>query len=262
MFNFFREGLASHPPDAKGLRAALLRFLKEALQQVEGGEGRYINGLQLFMVCPGQQRHLYEAAVYHQEPGRFQAEVQRIADDFALELPATWTLETAFVESLPPEAINDSDLGVGLVIRSRAASSQSLTTGHIRVLTGEAEKEIYTFTSMDGAVTIGREKKVQADDGFVRINTIAFPATSAQEANRYVSRQHAHIEWNGEAGCFMLFADEGGVPPRNKVKIRSTGADLPIKLHSTQVGHPLQEADQIVLGESAVLEFSYIASQD
>ncbi|HLL96228.1 MAG TPA: hypothetical protein VK404_14705, partial [Spirosoma sp.] len=89
-----------------------------------------------------------------------------------------------------------------------------------------------------------------------------FPATSAQEANRYVSRQHAHIEWNGEAGCFMLFADEGGVPPRNKVKIRSTGADLPIKLHSTQVGHPLQEADQIVLGESAVLEFSYIASQD
>jgi hypothetical protein len=262
MFDFFRDGLASHTQDAKGLRASLLRFLKESLQQVEGGEGRYIKGLQLFVACPFSQQHLYEAALYHQEPGRFQAEVQRIADDFAIELPATWTLETAFVESLPPEALKDSALGAGLVIRTRAASGQSLTTAHIRVLSGEAEKEAYTFTSTDGAITIGREKKVQADDGFVRINTIAFPAKSAQEGNRYVSRQHAHIEWNGGAGCFMLFADEGGVPPRNKVKIRSTGADIPIKLHSTHVGHPLQEADQIVLGESAVLEFSYISRQD
>lgn len=262
MFDFFRDGLTSHPQDAKGLRAALLRFLKEALQQVEGGEGRYINGLQLFIACPGPQQHLYEAAVYHQEPGRFQAEVQRIADDFAIELPATWTLETAFVDSLPPEAIKDQVLGVGLVIRTKAASLQSLTTAHIRVLSGEAEKETYTFTATDGEITIGREKKVQVDDGFVRINTIAFPAKSAQEGNRYVSRQHAHIEWNREAGCFMLFADDGGVPPRNKVKIRSTGADTPVKLHSTHVGHPLQEADQIVLGESAVLEFSYLPKQD
>ena len=262
MFDFFKKKPDSHPPDAKALRVALLRFLKERLQQVEGGEGRHIKGLQLFVACPDHQQHLYEAAVYLQEPGRFQAEVQKIADDFAIDLPAAWTMETTFVDNLPPEAMKSSALNVALFIRTRSASVHALTTGHIRVLSGEAEKEVYSFTSTSGLITIGREKKAQADDGFVRINTIAFPAKSAHEGNRYVSRQHAHIEWDSGAGCFMLFADEGGVPPRNKVKVRSAGADSPVKLHSTQIGHPLQEADQIVLGESAVLEFSYISKPD
>lgn len=262
MFDFFKEGSGSHPPDAKGLRAALLRFLKEALQQVEGGEGRHIKGLQLFVACSGPQQHLYEAAMYYQEPGRFRAEVQKIADDFAIEVPDSWTMDISFVDTLPPEAIKSPTLPVALFMRTRAASVHAVTTAHIRVLSGEAEKDAYTFTSTGGAITIGREKKAQADDGFVRINTIAFPAKSDQEGNRYVSRQHAHIEWDGGAGCFMLFADEGGVPPRNKVKIRSAGVDNPVKLHSTQIGHPLQEADQIVLGESAVLEFSYLPKQD
>lgn len=262
MFDLFRKEPGRHPPDAKALRVALLRFLKESLQQVEGGEGRHINGLQLFVACTSAQQHLYEAAVYQQEPGRFRAEVQKIADDFAIELPAAWTLETPFVDDLPPEAIKSPSLAVALFIRTRTASLQALTTAYVRVLSGEAEQEAYSFTPASGLVTIGREKKVQADDGFVRINAIAFPAKSDQEGNRYVSRQHAHIEWDQGAGCFMLFADEGGVPPRNKVKIRAVGAEHPVKLHSTQVGHPLQEGDQIVLGESAVLEFSYIPKQD
>ncbi len=262
MFNFLKQGVDSHPQDAKGLRDALLRFLKETLQQLEGGEGRHINGLQLFVACPDPQRHLYEAAVYQQEPGRFQADVQKIADDFAIDLPPAWTMQTTFVDNLPSEAIKSPVLEAALFIRTRAASLQALTTGHIRVLSGEAEQQAYTVTSTDGVITIGREKTVQADDGFVRINTIAFPAKSTSEGNKYVSRQHAHIEWNKDAGCFMLFADEGGVPPRNKVKIRSVGVPVPIKLHSVDVGHPLQEADQIVLGESAVLEFSYLSKQD
>lgn len=262
MFNLFKKKPDSHPPDAKALRVALLRFLKESLQQVEGGEGRHIKGLQLFVACPGTRQHLYEAAVYQQEPGRFQAEVQKIADDFALELPVAWTMETTFVDELPPETLKSPALDVALFIRTRTASVHAVTTAYIRVLSGEAEQESYVLTPTGGAVTIGREKRAQADNGFVRINTIAFPAQSAQEGNRYVSRQHAHIEWDGGAGCFMLFADEGGVPPRNKVKIRSAGADTPIKLHSTLIGHPLQEADQIVLGESAVLEFSYIQKPD
>lgn len=262
MFDFLRKESASQPPDAKGLRVALLGFLKESLQQVEGGEGRHINGLQLFVACSGAQQHLYEAAVYQQEPERFRAEVQRIADDFAIELPAAWTLAVTFVDELPPQTIKNQALPVSLFIKTRTASVQTRTTAYLRVLSGEAEQELYSITSASGMVTIGREKQVQADDGFVRINTIAFPAKSNQEGNRYVSRQHAHIEWNVQAGCFMLFADEGGVPPRNKVKVRSAGSDNPVKLHSTQVGHPLQEADQIVLGESAVLQFSYIPKQD
>jgi hypothetical protein len=32
----------------------------------------------------------------------------------------------------------------------------------------------------------------------------------------------------------------------------------PVKLNSTHIGHVLREADQVILGESAVLEFSYL----
>ena len=262
MFDFLKKGSVSHPQDVKSLRVALLQFLKETLQQVEGGEGSHINGLQLFVACSGPHQHLYEAAVYHQEPDRFRAEVQKVADDFAIDLPAAWTMEVSFVDTLPPDAIKSPDLEVALFIRTRLASRQALTTAYIRVLRGEAEKETYTLTSADGTVTIGREKKVQVNDGFVRLNTIAFPAQSDHDGNRYISRQHAHIDWDREAGGFILFADEGGVPPRNKVKIRSAGLEAPIKLYSTQIGHPLREGDQVVLGESVVLEFSYIPQQD
>ena len=59
----------------------------------------------------------------------------------------------------------------------------------------------------------------------------------------------------------MLFADDGGVPPGNKVKVRSAIDDNPIKLNSTHIGHVLRESDQVILGESAVLEFSYLSRE-
>ncbi len=262
MFDFLRTGSASHPPDVKSLRAALLQFLKEMLQQVESGEGQHINELQLFVACSGPRQHLYEAAVYRQEPGRFQAEVQKVADDFAIDLPAAWKLDVTFVDDLPTNAVKSPVLDVALFMRTPSASLQAHTTAYLRVLRGEAEKDVYTLAATKSPVTIGREKRAQVNDGFVRINTIAFPAQSAYEGNRFISRQHAHIDWDRESGGFVLFADEGGVPPRNKVKIRSAGADTPTKLLSTQIGHPLLEGDQVVLGESVVLEFSYIPQQD
>ena len=63
------------------------------------------------------------------------------------------------------------------------------------------------------------------------------------------------IEWDAEAGAFYIFADAGGIPPHNKMKVRTEG-ETPVKLQATQIGHRLQKGDQIVLGESAVLEFS------
>jgi hypothetical protein len=204
---------------------------------------------------------LYEAAVYFDNEDRFKnEEVQKIADDFAIDLPATWTMETSFVDTLPAEAIKMKDIGAALFIQTRKRTLIKSATAYIRILNGEAEKEEYTITSATGKVTIGREKKVQTEEGFFRINTIAFPATATHEANKFVSRQHAHIEWNNDTGNFILFADEGGIPPRNKIKIRTTAGDL-IKLQTLEFGHQLYEGDQIILGDSAVLEFSYIAER-
>lgn len=257
MFDFLKGKASERPDDIKGIRHALLRFIKDDLQRAEGGEGSYIKGLLLFITAPDADRHLYEAAVYQDEPDRLKEEIQKIADDYALGLPENWTLEIETGQDSPPEAVKADNLEVALFIKTNKHFIQHTATAYIRVLNGEATQPQYTLSSGPQKVNIGRDKKAQAADGFFRTNQIAFPSEAANPANKYISRQHAHVEWNNEAACFVLYADEGGVPPRNKIKIRPAGGDEPVKLHSVEVGHHLAEGDQIILGESAVIEFSY-----
>lgn len=257
MFDMFKKA-ADNPKDVKGIREAFLRFIKEELQKSEGGEGRNIKGLHLFIACPDAEKHLYESAVYFEDSKLFKNEVQKIADDFALDLPMSWTMEITFVDELPTGSLKIADLDAALFIQTPKHSIQKSVTAYIRVLSAEAEQEQYILTPGTNKVTIGREKKAQVEGGFFRINTIAFPTESTNDCNKFISRQHAHIEWDSNTNCYMLFADEGGVPPSNKVKIKSAGDENQIKLNSTQIGHRLQEGDQIVLGESAILQFSYL----
>lgn len=260
MFDIFKGDQESQM-DVKVSRDAALRFIKEELQKLEGGEGRNIKGLQLYVASTNDEKHVFESAMYVEEPEKLKDEVQKIADDFDIELPASWTMEVLFVDTIPAEAKRASDINMGLFVKTRQNLIQKDLKARIRVLNGEAEQEEYTIHSGIDKVTIGREKSAQAADGFFRINNIAFPGDSSNEANKYISRQHAHIAWNSETGCFMIFADEGGVPPNNKIKIKSIGNDTPFKLNSTQIGHVLCEGDQVILGESAVIEFRFLPNE-
>lgn len=243
--------------DVKTTRHQLLQFIKDQLQKWEGGEGKNIRGLQLFLAPSAAEKHLYEAAVFFDAGSKFKdEEVQRIADDYALDLPRDYALDLLFVEVLPPEAAKSKDLPVALHVSTRKqAALTAITTAYLKVVNGEAEKETYVLTDKK-RFCIGREKKVQTSEGFMRENDIAFPSTSQNSSNKFISRQHAHIEWNAEAGGFFLYPDEGGIPPRNKIKVQTATGDI-IRLQSTHVGHYLQEDDQIMLGESALLRFSY-----
>lgn len=262
MFGIFKKDAQGQHRDVKYVRDGLLQFMKEQLRKAEGGEGGNIRGLQLFIACPPEEKHMYEAAVYFGEPNRFKnEEVQRIADDYAIDLPQPWNLEIRFVDSPPAEAMKIPGLDAALFIATRKTSVQKNITAYIKVRMGEAEKQVYTISSKTGKVCIGREKRVQTADGFYRENDIAFPGKTENPSNRFVSRQHAHIEFDPESESFLLFADEGGVPPRNKIKIRSANDANPIKLYSTKLGYALKEGDQILLGESALLEFSYLAGE-
>jgi hypothetical protein len=261
MFDLFKQKDEASAPDVKSTRHQLLQFIKDQLQKWEGGEGANIRGLQIFLNPKEEERHLYEAAVYSDRPSRFkEEEIQRIADDYALDLPQDYNLEILFVETIPAEAVKAKELPVALHVSTRKQPTlTALTKAFVRVVNGEAEQEAYTITDKSGRVCIGREKRVQTSEGFMRENNIAFPSTSRNNSNKYVSRQHAHIEWNREAGGFFLYADEGGIPPRNKIKVQTGSGDI-IRLQSTHVGHHLQEGDQIILGESALLQFSYVES--
>ncbi len=248
------------PVDVKTLRHSIVQFIKTQLQKWEGGEGANIKGLQLFLAPSADERHLYEAAVYVDDETKFKyEEVQRIADDYAIELPAGWTLEILFGDTLPDEAVKAKDIAAALHVSTKKQPVLTTqTTAYITIMIGEAEKETYSLSAAGGKVCIGREKRVQTPEGFLRENTIAFTSATQNKANQFISRQHAHIEWNTEAGAFFLYADEGGVPPRNKIKVQSVDGSIE-RLQSTQLGHLLREGDQIVLGETALLKFGYAA---
>ena len=261
LFDIFNKSDDTELTDVKRTRDKLLRAIKNELKKAEGGEGHSIKGIYVFVGDSKNEQHIYEAVVYANEPERFKNEIQKIADDFDLGLPDNWILETLFNEDFPQEAIPVEGLKCALFIRTKDHSIQKSGEAFIHILNGEAEKPEYKLTSADGKLNIGREKRVQVEDGFFRLNHIAFPGESNNEANKYISRQHAHIEWDNDNGCFMLYADSGGIPPGNKIKIRPAAGENLVKLNSTHIGHRLEEADQVILGDKAVFEFSYKPQQ-
>jgi hypothetical protein len=203
------------------------------------------------------ERLAYETAVGMEEPAQFKNEIQKIADDYAIEMPANWIMEVCFDVPMPEQAIKAGNMPAALYLSSNVkVASGSSSTAILKVLAGQAEQPLYTVTPQTGKIYIGRDKNVQTGEGFFRENTIAFPSDTGNESNRFISRQHAHIEWDDAAQCYLLYADEGGVPPRNKIKVKTADGGV-VKLQATEIGHRLQPGDQILLGDGATLEFNY-----
>jgi hypothetical protein len=261
MLNFLKQN--KPPKDIKSLRSDLLDFIKDQLKKAESGEGENIKGLQLYINCNDQDKFLYEGAVHINEQEKFKEEIQKIADDFAIEFPASWSLHIICDDEVPDEAIRSLSLDVALFISTKQKPAiHKEAIAYIKILNGEAEQPVYILTSGSGKkINIGREKNVQVADGYLRQNQIAFPDESDNKSNKSISRQHAHIEWSEDLAAFFLYADEGGIPPANKVKVKSEKGQE-VKLITTEVGYHLKEGDQIILGESALLEFSYVADKD
>ncbi|PTT02301.1 hypothetical protein DBR11_05250 [Pedobacter sp. HMWF019] len=272
MFNLFKKNKDQRPMDVKVLREEILYFVKEELQKLEGGEGRNVESIQLYAVVPAEEQYLYEAALHMPEPQLLKQEVQRISDNFAVELPLHWILETGLKESFPVGAAlcQVLPLSFSLKMKTAVAETKALTaitekrgrTARLQILNGQAEKQDYVLRADDGRINLGREKNVPMINGSVRINGIAFPGDADHAGNRFVSRQHAHLEWDEGKNGFMLFADEGGIPPGNKTKIKTLKSEDQLKLNSAEVGYLMEDGDQIILGESVVLRFNYTAKKE
>jgi hypothetical protein len=262
MFNLFKRNTEDQPLDVKVVREHILQFIKEELQKSEGGEGANIHTLLLYAAPDATERHLYEAATYSSDPERLKQEIQRIADNFAVNLPKEWQLEVHVVETLPNEGIKYDSLPLELSIETTPVFVPEVhvvkTSALLKVINGQAEESSYTINNKDGRVNIGRGKTSTTSGGSIRNNHIVFPEDVEFVGNRFVSRQHAHLEWDDKKGGFVLYADEGGVPPGNKTKIQSLDEEAQIKLNSTLVGHFLKDEDQLIFGESVVLQFNYL----
>lgn len=257
MFDFFKK---NSKLDAKGIRDAVLQFIKEELQQLDGGEGSSLQTISVFVSPAEEEKYLYEAALYNGNTERLREDLQRIADNFALDLPGNWQLTLQFAAELPAGTLRTNEIKAGLKLIMSGPQSSSVSAinlnASLNVLKGKAEQEVYILKAGETKrLNIGREAQIQANDGSIRTNHIAFPEDPAYESNKYISRQHAHIEWDVASASFKLYADEGGVPPGNKTKIRNAEDESINKLNSTMVGYPLKDSDQIILGDAVILEF-------
>jgi hypothetical protein len=106
----------------------------------------------------------------------------------------------------------------------------------LHVLKGTTDKNEYYFSK--NTVYLGRLKEVASRDGSVRRrNDIAF-----DDAESTVSREHAHIEFEG--GKFRLFHDSGERPTR----LFRDGRAVPVPPIGR--GTQLRSGDEIHLGEA------------
>lgn len=243
--------------DIKGTRNEILIFIKEQLQKAEGGEGSGIIGLEIFVRATPEDQYIYEGALYHENPDKLkQDEIQRILDDYEISLPANWTLAIHYIEeNFPRHATVMPGNEVALkILTKKSAVAARPSSATIRILHGKGVQDNIEITAGKDPVNIGRGEMAQTADGFFRKNHIAFTEDETIPANRSVSRKHAHIEWDEKIKSFVLHADDGGIPPMNKTKVRTTG-DTVVKLNTTEIGHVLTNNDQVILGEEAVIEF-------
>lgn len=243
------------PADPKQLRASILEFVKDQFLRLEGGEGIQLQKLTLYLYPEPSLRFLHETAVQFNEPDFFKSEIQRLAENYAVELPLQWDLEILFTDMAVPEAINSDRIAVGIQFFSMHKKQTVGEKMILRVLQGKANTDSYMLSPGMSRLNIGREEQVQLQDGSIRINNLAFPAAIG-DGNKYVSRQHAHLEWDESSATFRIFADVGGVPPGNKTKIRISADGSLHRLNSIQVGLVLNDGDQLILGDQVVLSFN------
>ena len=116
MFKLFKE----RPHDVKSIRNIIVQFIKEKLQRAQGGEGANIMGVYIFINCSDAEKHLYEASVFANVPGKFKLEeVQRIADDYAITLSPSFKCDIVFTDKFPPQADLIKDINAAVFISTK-----------------------------------------------------------------------------------------------------------------------------------------------
>ncbi len=76
------------------------------------------------------EKHLYEAAVFANIPGKFKTEeVQKIADDYAIALSPSWKFEVGFTDKFPAQADIVKDIDAAVFISTKRSGLSNKRTG-------------------------------------------------------------------------------------------------------------------------------------
>jgi hypothetical protein len=220
------------PKEALEIRREILTEIRDKIEP--RGEGQYLFPYQQLFVhinaADSSQLETFEAAFL--DDGGLEIQVKELLAEAGCKGNVSLTVDVKESEGEPyvieyRRAPKPADAAVASAKRPAA---------WIHVLKGNTEKNEYYFSK--NLVYLGRLREVASRDGSVRRrNDIAF-----DDAESTVSREHAHIEYEG--GKFRLFHDSGERPTR----LFRDGRAVPVPPIGR--GTQLRSGDEIHLGEA------------
>jgi hypothetical protein len=244
-----------------------LEIRRAILDDVEGhviavGEGKRIfpnSLLRVHLLVPDpEERVRFEAVV--REGWDLEREIAERLADRGCPLPAGFGVEVAYDEEPHPrfgerrfyiEYLNRETpaaaapaAGPAPTIAGAPAAPGPRPTLELTVLKGTATQRVY---ELDGPrALLGRLEEVVDSDGRVRRrNDVAF--LEVGEINSTVSREHARISWDAEAGGYWLRAEQNA----SGTRIYREGRTIDVSSHDRR-GVRIQPGDEVYLGRACI----------
>lgn len=255
----------SGPPPAARRRDQLLGFVIAKLRPYQNEPGAAPTGLRLHVAITNpEEEELYRVALWDSQPGKFRTELDRQLADNYIKLPKDWRFEYV----LATEALSDCtyrDGNLGLVILDDSTPDGPPRLARIVALIGQTEQADYALDpTQKTSFCIGRGHTTQTTSGRVRTNDIVFlndddPGFDARQGagNGAVSRAHATIRYITGQKRYVLLVDPGGLPASgNKTKILHPDDSID-RADIAGMSYPLDDGDQIELGGTVTLLFTY-----
>ncbi|WP_375447028.1 FHA domain-containing protein [uncultured Fibrella sp.] len=221
-----------------------------------------LTGLRLAVTCTtSTEKESCRAAL---DTDEFRLLLHRKLLDYGITLPDTYLFNWEITATPPdwPDALVRGPYTLLLLKQGQPTAFESIAVAlRLEALNGQLHKPYYTLEPTDSQVyTIGRGLRPRLESGQYRLNAIAFvDAAEADfnsgegESNKMISRNHARIVVKPTG--LWLCAEEGGIPPKNKLKVHTAQGAL-IRLYDLRVSHLLAPGDQIELGDGLMLLIS------
>ena len=254
------------PPPAAQLREQVMRFVVGKLRAYQNEPDTSPVGLRLSILCTNpEDEELYRVVFWANQPGKFQAELNRQLADNYITLPKNWQFEyTFFTDELPASTYQAGHLGLVVVDKSKPDSSPLLA--RVVALVGQMEQAEYILDSgQKTTFGIGRGHTTQTASGRVRTNDIVILNeddygfdSQKGSGNGAVSRAHATIRYDVVQKRYVLLVDPGGLPAGgNKTKLIHPN-DTIERADIAGMSYLLQNGDQIELGGAVMLLFELL----
>lgn len=224
----------------------LLLVHRSILEEIEGKVQTVQRGRRVFPYshvtvylpsADADRRALYLAAFAHEQ--RLERDIREVLTAAGCDLPKQFTVEV--------ETAAEGERRIECSVRETPAAPLAATAARGRLIVTKGVAQAAEFELTKARLNLGRlEEITDSEQRIVRRNDIAFMEGDDQ-ANATVSRQHAHIERDAEAGGYRI-ADDGS---EYGTRIFRDGRSIEVPKGSRR-GERLRAGDEIYLGRACL----------